>query len=790
MKRKIAIIVTILFAVYSFTGITYAEENDENTIYTEEYLEYLKLSDEEKSKVEVIPRKYFVSFDEFFNKKETVLEGVDEEEDTQNDSTNYERIVRDTALPSKFSLANSIGISIENQKQSGWCALYTSIKSLETFCTLNGKGNYNFAEYHVAYMKMKQFGGWTSFSADSGLTLGQTVYKAGSSFGDFATYCGFYDKDNKYGSASMYYLMGPIEGTDSENRSYEINETNRQIFTSKVPKLKVMQIATFPGMYKRYDSSGHLESIRNWGTTAFTSAQIKQERDAIKRHIYENGSLYALTKINDEYYNSSTYSLYINDPSVKASHAVSIIGWDDNYSRNNFKEGKRPAHDGAYIVQNSWGRSWGDGGRYYVSYDDALIERELDGIVAVKDYNTSPIVTVSQANYSKEDKSTKVYLISDEPLYRIPSGFSVYKREETNKKTIYVKTYTQNETNTLNLKGLQGDRRKSTKVTVKVDNIPELKLDKTEYIFSDKNAIILKPTSNYRFKDVTWKSSDEKVARVNSEGIVTPVGNGTCNITASTVVSSGKIAGGTQISATCKITVKRATGVSLNKTSHVFTDGTELQLIATVKPTDLENKEVTWTSSNTNIARVNSDGRVRAGTSNGTCTITATTTDGTNKKATCDIVVRRATYMNLDKLRYTFYSQNPLKLSVIISPDGASKNVKWSTSDSRIATVDENGNVKPRRVGTCKIWAIHKDKGYNVACEIIVDKSFRKYQKGDITRDGKVDMEDVYTAVKRLAKGTLSVEDKDIIEVTDDEKVDMEDIYKMLKYIAGKIITL
>ena len=62
--------------------------------------------------------------------------------------------------------------------------------------------------------------------------------------------------------------------------------------------------------------------------------------------------------------------------------------------------------------------------------------------------------------------------------------------------------------------------------------------------------------------------------------------------------------------------------------------------------------------------------------------------------------------------------------------------------------------------------------------------------KGDITRDGKVDMEDVYTAVKRLARGTLSDEDKLIIEVTNDGRVDMEDIYKLLKFVAGKITML
>ncbi len=62
--------------------------------------------------------------------------------------------------------------------------------------------------------------------------------------------------------------------------------------------------------------------------------------------------------------------------------------------------------------------------------------------------------------------------------------------------------------------------------------------------------------------------------------------------------------------------------------------------------------------------------------------------------------------------------------------------------------------------------------------------------KGDITKDGKVDMEDVYTAVKKLARGTLSYEDKQIVEVTKDGKVDIQDIYKMLKYIARKITVL
>ena len=238
------------------------------------------------------------------------------------------------------------------------------------------------------------------------------------------------------------------------------------------------------------------------------------------------------------------------------------------------------------------------------------------------------------------------------------------------------------------------------------------------------------------------------------------------------------------------IWINRATKISLNKTNHTFKDGTAIQLQASLLPEGLTNKDVIWTSSNENIAKVSSSGKVRPGTLNGNCKITATTTDGTNLSATCNITVLRATSIRLNKLEYTFYSEDPLKLSVIVAPTGALNEIKWSTSDSRVATVDENGNVKPKGVGICTIWAVHQDKGYTTSCKVTVDKSFRKYLKGDITKDEKVDMEDVYTAMKRLARGTLSDEDKLIVEVTNDGRVDMEDIYKMLRYIARKITSL
>ena len=54
------------------------------------------------------------------------------------------------------------------------------------------------------------------------------------------------------------------------------------------------------------------------------------------------------------------------------NHRVCIVGWNDSYSRNNFL--KDPGHDGAWIVKNSWGTDWADGGYFYVSYYDTSIE--------------------------------------------------------------------------------------------------------------------------------------------------------------------------------------------------------------------------------------------------------------------------------------------------------------------------------------------------------------------------------------------------------------------------------
>ena len=127
-------------------------------------------------------------------------------------------------------------------------------------------------------------------------------------------------------------------------------------------------------------------------------------------------------------------------------------------------------------------------------------------------------------------------------------------------------------------------------------------------------------------KTVTWKSSDKTVATVDESGLVTAVGNGTANITATTEDGN--------YTATCKVTVEiPELTLSLDKTELTLTQTEEQQkLTATVSDTE---EKVTWLSSDPFVATVTRDGTVTA-IANGTATITASAGD---KTVSCTVEV-------------------------------------------------------------------------------------------------------------------------------------------------------
>ena len=163
------------------------------------------------------------------------------------------------------------------------------------------------------------------------------------------------------------------------------------------------------------------------------------------------------------------------------------------------------------------------------------------------------------------------------------------------------------------------------------------------------------------------------------------------------------------------------TGVSLNKSSSSIVIGDAETLISSITPTNATNKNVSWSSSNPAAAIVASNGTVIS-QSIGTTTITATTSDG-GKTASCVVTVIPipVSGVTLNKSTTGMLVGGTETLTATIMPtNAANKSVSWSSSNSAVATVSNNGVVTGASVGTAVITVTTSDGGKTASCEVTV----------------------------------------------------------------------
>ena len=163
------------------------------------------------------------------------------------------------------------------------------------------------------------------------------------------------------------------------------------------------------------------------------------------------------------------------------------------------------------------------------------------------------------------------------------------------------------------------------------------------------------------------------------------------------------------------------TSVTLNKTELKLTEGGSETLTATVKPDDATDKTVTWSTSDSNVATVDENGKVTA-VKEGSASITAKAGE---QSATCKVAVSKnvvaVTGISLNKTTLTLTEGDSETLVATVTPDDATdKTVTWSSSDSAVATVD-NGKVTAVKEGTATITAKAGEK--SATCSVSVSKN-------------------------------------------------------------------
>jgi len=111
------------------------------------------------------------------------------------------------------------------------------------------------------------------------------------------------------------------------------------------------------------------------------------DNNNIKQAVMDYGVMYTSMYYASSYYNATNYTYYYSG--ADSNHAVGIVGWDDNFNKNLFNTS--PPGNGAWIVRNSWGTTWGENGYFYISYYDSKIGRNNASFINAEEPDDSVI---------------------------------------------------------------------------------------------------------------------------------------------------------------------------------------------------------------------------------------------------------------------------------------------------------------------------------------------------------------------------------------------------------------
>ena len=213
--------------------------------------------------------------------------------------------------------------------------------------------------------------------------------------------------------------------------------------------------------------------------------------------------------------------------------------------------------------------------------------------------------------------------------------------------------------------------------------------------------------------DVEWKSADPEIAEVSKAGEVEAKGFGSTTITATYKGNKRE----------CKVVIieNYANDFTLNYNYDVISVGEEEQINATFFPNDTDNKTLTWTSSNTQVATISSAGILK-GVGVGFATITAKTNNNITKVINIEVKSEVAyTSLSLTSAVISMDINTTQQILYSVSPQNAvNKTITWVSSDPTVVEVDAQGKITSKKVGSVTITATAANGTLSATCQVVV----------------------------------------------------------------------
>ncbi len=560
-----------------------------------------------------------------------------------------ERVASTEAIPAAYDSRQYGYVTEKKEQYGGACWAFAAIAATESSLIKSGlaDNSIDLSEFHLVYYA--HMGGFND------------------PLGNCSTYSGrvssIYDAIN-YGGRSFYVesqfskWSGPVLESDMP---YSDREYINKIYPDVSEDLSNKCLFHLSKSAHSYSTDDTKRLIMQYG--------------AVTGSLHVGGTNY----INYKDYEYVTYN-FPNAEDAVLNHDVAIVGWDDDYPKENFNY--QPEHDGAWLVKDSDGKNQP---YWYVSYEtmdsiDSVAYEFEPADLLENNYmyggRTKPVSGVNVLNTENSDMNIFEAKRSSETLEKLEAIMLDTFRNKEQHITIYVNPVIKDEQ-------IVDYEYKSNTIDFSADHAGLCKVDVPEDIYLNEGDTF-----------------GIEVTRIQG------------------VINADKVYFDTTQGFTNSTDIPLAGDVTIDRTSEELAIGESFKIHGSVSVPAEAMAGISYTSSDPDIATVDKKGNVTA-VAPGTATITAAATYGSDRK-TCTVTVKPnlATSLTVEESvtmkLYDFYTLHP-----VVDPNATDQGVRYDSSNHGIVTVDDSGRLYAKNPGTAVITVKTTD-GSNLSASCTV----------------------------------------------------------------------